>query len=89
VQIQQDGHPIGELRRGSGLGEIALLHNGPRTASAVALTPVTLYSLDRESFLISLHGHTASFSAARDVADEHLARDADRSHPQPPNLERG
>jgi CRP-like cAMP-binding protein len=54
VQIQQDGHTVRELGRGSGVGEIALLHGGPRTASAVALTPVTLYSLDRESFLISL-----------------------------------
>lgn len=89
VQIQQDGHPIRELGRGSGLGEIALLHAGPRTASAVALTPVTLYSLDRDSFLISLQGHAPSLSAARVVADEHLTRDADRSERPPPDLERG
>jgi len=78
VQVQQNGHPIRELGRGSGLGEIALLHGGPRTASVVALTPVTLYSLNRESFLISLQGHAPSFNAARVVADEHLERDTDR-----------
>jgi MFS family permease len=89
VQIQQDGRPIRELGRGSGLGEIALLHGGPRTASALALTPVTLYSLDRESFLISLQGHAASWSAARVVADEYLAHDSDRSERPPPDPERG
>jgi hypothetical protein len=86
VQIQQDGHPIRELGRGSGIGEIALLHGGPRTASALALTPVTLYSLDRESFLISLQGHAVSFSAAHHAAAEHLAGDADRAARPRPQL---
>jgi hypothetical protein len=89
VQIQQDGHPVRELGRGSGVGEIALLHGGPRTASAVARTPVTLYSLDRESFLISLQGHAPSFSAAQVVADEYLAYDADRSGRPSPDFDSG
>jgi MFS family permease len=85
VQIQQQGRRIGELDRGSGLGEIALLHGGARTASVVALTPVTAYSLDRDSFLTSVLGHAATASAAYAVADEHVRRDANRTRRPPPD----
>jgi MFS family permease len=88
VQIQQNGRRIGELERGSGMGEIALLRGGPRTATAVALTPVTAYSLDRDSFLTSVLGHASSASAAYAVADEHVQRDAKRAE-RPPDDDDG
>jgi hypothetical protein len=78
VEIRREGRPVRQLERGSGMGEIALLHGVPRSASAVALTAVTVYSLDRDSFLTSLQGHASSHAAARAVADEHLTGDAHR-----------
>jgi hypothetical protein len=81
VEIRQDGHQIGELGRGSGMGEIALLHEERRTASAVALTPVTVYSLDRDSFLTAVNGHAPTSRAASAVADEIRQRDAERPPP--------
>jgi CRP-like cAMP-binding protein len=73
---------VRELGRGSGIGEIALLHGVPRTASAMALTPVTAYALEREAFLTSLQGHAPSHATARAVADDYLTRDADPAGPR-------
>ncbi len=84
VEIRQDGHRIRELGRGEGMGEIALLHGGPRTADAVALTPVTVYSLDRDSFLTAVHGHVPTHQAASAVVVEHRERDANRAKRPPP-----
>ncbi len=64
--IHQDGHRIGELGRGSGMGEVALLQGGPRTASVVATTSLTAFSLDRESFLATVTGHVPT---QRDVSN--------------------
>jgi CRP/FNR family transcriptional regulator, cyclic AMP receptor protein len=49
VRITKSGKKIAELGGGDWLGEIALLTSGPRTASAVATSPVrTLVIVDRE-----------------------------------------
>ena len=45
------------------LGEIAALDGGPRTADAIALTPVTAYSLERSALRRLLSTH-ASLSTA-------------------------
>jgi hypothetical protein len=82
VEIRRDGQRVRELGRGSGIGEIALLHGVPRTASAVALTPVTAYALEREAFVTSLQGHAPSHVTARAVADDYLTRDADPAGPR-------
>lgn len=89
VQVLQKGRPIGVLGRGSGLGEIALLHGGRRTASAVALTPVSVYFLDRDSFLSSILGHVSTARSAQAVADEHVRRDADRARRRSPEDDEG
>jgi MFS family permease len=60
VEISQGGRSIARLGRGTGLGEIALLRGGPRTATALAETPVTAYALDRESILTAVNGHVPS-----------------------------
>ena len=47
-------------RPGSGVGEIALIKDVPRTASVRAVGPVTAFSLDRDAFLEAVTGHAAS-----------------------------
>lgn len=79
VEVVQQERPVRELGPGSGVGEVALLRDVPRTASVVARGPVAAYSLDRASFLEAVTGHGASHAAARSVADEHLAADATRA----------
>jgi MFS family permease len=78
VEIRQAGKRISQLGRGSGLGEIALLHGGPRTATALAETPVTAYALDRESFLTAVNGHVPTLRSAIDIVAEHEDRDRRR-----------
>lgn len=45
-----DGQPIDRLGLGAGVGEIALLRRSPRTASPIAMTDVTGYSVDASTF---------------------------------------
>jgi hypothetical protein len=78
VDIHQDGHRIGELGRGSGMGEIALLQGGPRTASAIAATPVMAYSLDRDSFLAALTGHVSAQREVNSIVRKFQDRDRQR-----------
>jgi MFS family permease len=78
VEISQAGRPIARLGRGTGLGEIALLSGGPRTATAMAETPVTAYALDRESFLTAVNGHVPTLRSATGIARDQLERDRRR-----------
>jgi MFS family permease len=82
VDIHQDGQRIGELGRGSGMGEIALLQGGPRTATAVAATPVTAYALDRNSFLATVAGHVPTQRDVNDIARQIRDRDRQRQENQ-------
>jgi hypothetical protein len=68
VRVDIDGARVRELGEGDWFGEIALLRDVPRTASVSALTDVTLWSLDRESFLHSVTAATGS----SDVADTYI-----------------
>jgi CRP-like cAMP-binding protein len=83
VEVLQDGHSVRELDAGSGVGEIALLRDVPRTASVVARGFVEAYGLDRPSFLEAVTGVGASHAAAGAMAEEHLAADAGRAVPTP------
>jgi MFS family permease len=57
---------------GTSFGEIALLHDVPRTATVRALEPTRLLALERESFLKAVTGQHRSREAAGGVMHERL-----------------
>ncbi len=73
VDVSADGKTIAELGPGGYFGEIALIRDTPRTATATARTPVVLYALERDDFLASVTGHPASAEAAEQVVGARLA----------------
>jgi CRP-like cAMP-binding protein len=51
--VSQGGRVLRTLGPGAAVGEIALLHDIPRTASVRAIGPVRAFSLSREDFLVA------------------------------------
>jgi MFS family permease len=66
VEVSRGGEPLRRLGPGSGVGEISLLRDVPRTATVRAVGPVTAYALGRGPFLAAVTGH----SSVRTVADQ-------------------
>jgi MFS family permease len=60
IEVFVDGRSIHRLGPGAGIGEIALLRNGPRTATVIAITDVTGYSVDAATFLAAVAGPAAA-----------------------------
>jgi MFS family permease len=63
VEILDDTQPLRVCGRGDGIGEIALLRRVPRTATAVATTPVSAYAIDSATFLEAMAGPAARAAA--------------------------
>jgi MFS family permease len=64
----------GEFRRNEGpgesFGEIALLHDVPRTATVRTTQPTRLLELEREQFLVAVTGHRRSSQVAHTVVTD-------------------
>jgi hypothetical protein len=78
VDVTQDGRAVRTLGPGSGVGEIALMRDVPRTASVRAVGPVTAFSLDQADFLEAVTGHAASRAVATSRVEARLAADTER-----------
>ncbi len=75
ASVDISGRTVRELGPGDGFGEIALLHDVPRTATVAAITPMSVYALDRKVFLTSLGAESVARRIADDVASGRLAGD--------------
>jgi hypothetical protein len=75
IEVFVDGRSIHRLGPGAGVGEIALLRSGPRTATVIALTDVTGYSVDASTFLAAVAGPAAAAMTER-MAEANLSRSA-------------
>jgi len=73
LSVSVDGAYVRTLGPGDGFGEIALLHEGIRTATVSATSQVTLYVLERAPFLEAVTGSRQARRAARDLVEERLA----------------
>ena len=79
VEVTREGEKLRTLGPGAGIGEIALLHDVPRTASVRAVDDVTGFGLDQASFLEAVTGHAVSHAAAQATARQRLEADAARA----------
>lgn len=74
VEIDRGGAAIDTVGPGGFLGEIALIDDGPRTATAVTLTPCQLLRLDNRRFDMLTEAVPAIGDAVRAAMDERLER---------------
>jgi MFS family permease len=72
IEVVLDGRAPHREGSSSYFGEIALLHDVPRTATVRAATNAELYALDRDDFLPAVTGHSGSAEAAEAVVTSRL-----------------
>jgi hypothetical protein len=81
IRITQGGGYLRDLvTAGDGLGEIALLWDVPRTATATASAPTVVLALDRADFIEAVTGHEQARATGIRVAEE---RSSARPRPDP------
>ena len=68
LDVTDGGRTLATLGPGDGVGEIALLREVPRTATATAATHVAAYTIDAPVFLDAVAGPAAAAAAERLVA---------------------
>jgi CRP-like cAMP-binding protein len=56
AEVIGDGRLVRTMGSGDGFGEIALIHDVPRTATVRARTPLEVYTLDRRHFVFTISG---------------------------------
>jgi hypothetical protein len=72
LDVSMSGAHVGTITAGDGFGELALLHDGVRMATVTATSEVTLYALERASFLEAVTGSRQAQRAARELMAERL-----------------
>lgn len=72
VEVLVDGLRVRREGPGEFFGEIALLHEVPRTATVRALGEVRLLALDRDEFVASVTGNPRSLRAADSVIGDRI-----------------
>jgi hypothetical protein len=87
VTVERGGVVVARRQAGDGFGEIALIRDTPRTATARAATAVSARTMDREAFLAALGYDPRARQAADDVADSRMPADPLRSPDQFPIFE--
>jgi MFS family permease len=70
--VEIGGRRARTVEPGDFFGEIALLHDVPRTATVRAITGLRVYALDRETFVATVTGHPASAEAAGSIVAARL-----------------
>lgn len=72
--VEVGGRKVRALEPGDFFGEIALLHDVGRTATVRAITPLRVFSLDRDIFLATVAADPASAEAAGSIVAARLPR---------------
>ena len=72
VLVERGGKPLNTLGPGDFLGSIALVDAGPRTATAIAVTPSRVLAISNEQFRELLDGSPALRDAIFAAADHNL-----------------
>jgi Cyclic nucleotide-binding domain len=72
AEVIGDDHIVRTMGCGDGFGEIALIHDVPRTATVRARTPLELYTLERRHFVSTVTGYGSSASASDSVVEDRL-----------------
>jgi CRP-like cAMP-binding protein len=67
VEVEVDGQPVRRLGPGASFGEIALVHDVPRTATVRSLEQVSLWALDRDHAASALTGYWRSAPRGSDT----------------------
>lgn len=81
VEVERDGRVIAERGRGDIFGEIALLSEGPRTATVTTLEPSRLFVLGHREFHALMDEHPAIRLQVLDALARRLrALDIDAAH---------
>ena len=83
AEVVLEGRVVRTLARGDCFGEIALLHDRPRTATvqAAADEALRVSVLRRGPFLTAVTGYPAAASAGETLAASRLEADAERLQP--------
>ena len=78
VSVRQKGKPVADLGPGDWLGEVALLTDTPRTATATATSPLRVLVLTDRAFRQAVKGMPTIALKVLDKVGERLAKDARR-----------